>query len=152
MLGLPSNWSDTYSLNIREAVLGAGLVESSSQIFFVEEAIAALLSGLPDPNEPPPESNRQTQTLYQCTWQGGTVVISSGATCTDVGIVDLPQPLDALSREDFKLRNLAYGGDALDLDIICQLLIPAERRQTVPPNASRQARDGWSWQDRKSVV
>ncbi|MGD1932782.1 MAG: hypothetical protein ACFB12_28165 [Leptolyngbyaceae cyanobacterium] len=146
VLGLPSNWSDTYSLNIREAVLGAGLVESSSQIFFVEEAIAALLSGLPDPNEPPPESNRQTQTLYQCTWQGGTVVISSGATCTDVGIVDLPQPLDALSREDFKLRNLAYGGDALDLDIICQLLIPAERRQTVPPNASRQARDGWSWQ------
>ena len=146
VLGLPSNWSDTYCLNIREAVLGAGLLESSSQIFLVEEAIAALLSGLPDPNEPPPESNRQTQTLYQCNWQGGTVVISSGATCTDVGIVDLPQPLDALSREDFKLRNLAYGGDALDLDIICQLLIPAERRQTVSPNASRQARDGWSWQ------
>ncbi|MEM6433613.1 MAG: hypothetical protein AAF773_07135 [Cyanobacteria bacterium P01_D01_bin.115] len=146
VLGIPSNWSDTYGLNIREAVLGAGLVESSSQIFLVEEAIAALLSGLPDPNEPPPESNRQTQTLYQCNWQGGTVVISSGATCTDVGIVDLPQPLDALSREDFKLRNLAYGGDALDLDIICQLLIPAERRQTVPPNPSRQARDGWSWQ------
>ncbi|MEL6764770.1 MAG: hypothetical protein AAFO87_14180, partial [Cyanobacteria bacterium J06607_6] len=146
VLGLPSNWSDTYCLNIREAVLGAGLVESSSQIFFVEEAIAALLSGLPDPNEPQPESNRQMQTLYQCNWQGGTVVISGGATCTDVGIVDLPQPLDALSREDFTLRNLAYGGDALDLDIICQLLIPAERRQTVPPNASRQTKDGWSWQ------
>ena len=146
VLGLPSNWSDTYCLNIREAILGAGLVASSSQIFFVEEAIAALLSGLPDPNEPPPESNRQTQTLYQCNWQGGTVVISSGATCTEVGIVDLPQPLDALSREDFKLRNLAYGGDALDLDIICQLLIPAERRQTVTPNANRQAREGWSWQ------
>ena len=146
VLGLPSNWSDTYCLNIREAVLGADLVDSSSQIFFVEEAIAAVLSGLPDPNEPPPESNRQTQTLYQCNWQGGTVVISSGATCTEVGIVVLPQPLDTLSREDFKLRILAYGGDALDLDIICQLLVPAERRQTVTPNANRQARDGWSWQ------
>lgn len=146
VVGMPTNWSDTYCLNVREAILAAGLVESSGQIFFLEEAIAAILSGLPDPSDPPPEQNRQVQTLYQCNWQGGTVVISGGASCTEVGIADLPYPLDAISREDFKLRNLAYGGDALDLDIICQLLVPAERRQTVAPSDRRSSQEGWSWQ------
>lgn len=146
VVGMPTNWSDTYCLNVREAILAAGLVESPGQIFFLEEAIAAILSGLPDPSDPPPEQNRQVQTLYQCNWQGGTVVISGGASCTEVGIADLPYPLDAISREDFKLRNLAYGGDALDLDIICQLLVPAERRQTIAPSDRRSSREGWSWQ------
>ncbi|MDB9528115.1 hypothetical protein PN498_19135 [Oscillatoria sp. CS-180] len=146
VVGIPSNWPDTYCINLREAVLSAGLVASPGQIFFLEEAIAAVLSGLPDPHEPLPEQNRQAQTLYQCNWQGGTVVISSGSICTEVGTVDLPRPLDALSHEDFKLRNLAYGGDALDLDIICQLLVPAERRQSVTASDRRASRDGWGWQ------
>jgi len=146
VMGVPTNWSDTYCFNMREAVLTTGLVASPGQIFFVEEAIAAILSGLPDPSAPLLEPNRQVQTLYQCNWQGGTVVISGGASCTEVGIVDLPQPLDALSREDFKLRNLAYGGDALDLDIICQLLIPPERRQPLGPSDRRQSNQGWGWQ------
>jgi hypothetical protein len=146
VVGIPTNWSDTYCLNVREAILSAGLVDSPGQIFCLEEAIAAILSGLPDPDEPSVEQNRQVQTLYQCNWQGGTVVISGGAAFTEVGIVDLPTPLNALSREDFKLRNLAYGGDALDLDIICQLLVPAERRQTIAPGDRRTARGGWSWQ------
>lgn len=147
IVGLPSSWSDTYCLNIREAILAAGLIDEPGQVFFLEEAIAAVLSGLPDPHEPPPEENRQMQTLYQCAWQGGTVVISGGAAHTEVGIVDLPYPLDTLSREDFKLRDLPYGGDALDLDIICQLLVPTERRQPINPNNDRRrSRDGWSWQ------
>ncbi len=146
VVGMPTNWSDTYCMNVRECILGAALVESPGQIFFVEEAIAAVLSGLPDPGDPVPEPSRQTQTLYQCQWQGGTVVINSGAVCTEVGMVDMPQPLDALSREDFKLRNLSYGGDALDLDIICQLLLPVERRQPRKSGDRRSARDGWSWQ------
>ena len=130
VVGHPSNWSDTYRINVREAVLAARLVEEPSQIFFVEAAIAAVLSGLPDPENPPPEQSRQTQTLYQCHWQQGTVVISAGASCTELGIVDIPHPLDTLSREDFTLRNFAYGGNALDLDIICQLLLPPERRKS----------------------
>lgn len=146
IVGMPTNWSDTYCFNLREAVLATGLVESPDQIFFIEEAIATALSGLPDPSEPPLEQNRQVQTLYECSWQGGTVVIGSGAVCTEVGILDIPQPLDALSREDFYLRNLPYGGDALDLDIICQLLIPPERRQSLAPGARRRARQGWDWQ------
>jgi hypothetical protein len=73
-------------------------------------------------------------------------MIGSGAACTEVGIVDLPQPLDTVSREDFKLRNLAYGGDALDLDIICQLLLPSERRQTLNAGSRRSPNRGWGWQ------
>lgn len=147
VVGLPTNWSDTYCFNLREAVLATGLVESPNQVFVVEEAIAAILSGLPDPSTPAPPANRSAaQPLYQCHWQGGTVVVSGGAACTEVGIVDLPQPLDAVSREDFQLRNLAYGGDALDLDIICQLLVPAERRQPLGPGSRRPPNRGWGWQ------
>jgi hypothetical protein len=147
VVGHPSNWSDTYRFNMRELILGAGLVETASQVFFLEEAIAAVLSGLPDPNTPPITPSRQTQTLYQCNWQGGTVVISGGASCTEIGLVNLPQPLDTLTREDFSLRNFAYGGDALELDIICQLLVPAERRQPLTPGDRRSAKaTGWSWQ------
>ena len=146
VMGLPTNWSDTYCFNMREAVLAAGLIESPNQVFFVEEAIAGILSGLPDPNTLPSTPNRSTQTLYQCHWQGGTVVISSGAACTEVSIANLPQPLDAVSREDFHLRNLAYGGEALDLDIICQLLVPPERRQPLSPGRRRPSRQGWGWQ------
>jgi hypothetical protein len=145
IVGHPSHWSDTYCINIREAVVSAGLVDTPSQVFFVEDAIATVLSGLPDPSDPPLEQNQRTQSLYQCSWRGGTVVISGGASCTEVGLVDLPQPLDALSREDFGLRNLAYGGDALDLDIICQLLIPSERRTTVSQGDRRASRTGWNW-------
>ncbi|MEM9001923.1 MAG: hypothetical protein AAGE59_00205 [Cyanobacteria bacterium P01_F01_bin.86] len=144
IVGHPSSWPDNYCINLREAVLAARLVDNPNQIFFVEEAIAAILSGLPDPNDPPPQQIRQTQTLYQCSWQGGTVVISAGMSCTELGIVDLPHPLDAVSREDFFLRNLPYGGDALDLDIICQLLMPPERRKP----RTRGSRSGGNWQPR----
>lgn len=145
-VGIPSKWPDTYCLNMRETILSAGLVSSPDQIFFLEEAIAAILSGLPDPHVPLPDQGRQSQTLYQCNWQGGTVVINGGAICTEVGMVDIPRPLDTLSQEDFILRNLAYGGDALDLDIVCQLLVPSERRQFIAQSDRRQPKDGWSWQ------
>ncbi|MFK8182931.1 MAG: hypothetical protein AB8B99_06110 [Phormidesmis sp.] len=121
-VGYPNNWPDTYSFNIREAVLAAGIVSQPAQIFFVEEAIAALLSALPDPqSESDPEENRQPS-LYNCNWQGGTVVISAGATLTEAGVVDLPTELDQLIYRDFALRSFTYAGDSLDQDIICQLL------------------------------
>jgi hypothetical protein len=138
--------SDTYRINLREVILGTQLVSSASQVLFVEEAIAAVLSGLPDPSIPLEPQGNQTQTLYQCQWQGGTVVINAGASSTDLGIVNLPSPLNALSREDFTLRSLAYGGDALDLDIICQLLMPKDRRQTRAAGSKSPQRSGWDWQ------
>jgi hypothetical protein len=43
IVGTPTGWSDAYRFNLREAVLGAGLVGDSSQIFVLEDAIATLL-------------------------------------------------------------------------------------------------------------
>ncbi|MEM0979082.1 MAG: hypothetical protein AAGH78_02300, partial [Cyanobacteria bacterium P01_H01_bin.58] len=153
IVGHPTQWADTYCLNLREAILAARIVAEPSQIFFVEEAIAAILSGLSDPSEPAADPGKTTQTLYQSGWQGGTVVISAGGACTEVGMVDLPHPLDTLERDDFALRNFAYGGDALDLDIICQLLLPPERRQPRASGNRRQGVDtGWSWRPTRPEV
>lgn len=146
IVGYPASGSDTYRINVREAVLAAQLVSEASQVFFVDDAIAAVLSGLPDPSAPPEAAISQSQTLYQCNWQGGTVIISAGATVTELGLVDLPYPLGALSSDDFTLRTLAYGGDALDLDIISQLLSPKERRQSRPLGSNRRNSSGWHWQ------
>lgn len=95
VVSYPANWPDTYTFNLREAVLGAGLVTNADDIYFIEDAIAAVLSGLPDPVMPLPDGQSQPiqqQTLYACPWTGGTVVISAGATVTEVGLVDLPTP------------------------------------------------------------
>lgn len=146
IIGHPSAGSDTYIMNLREAVLAAQLVSRADQVFFVDEAIATVLSGLPDPSDPPLPTTGQTQALYQCNWQGSTIIISAGASVTELGIVDLPQPLSALSREDFLLRSFAYGGNALDQDIIAQLLCPPERRQTRGAGRSAGTNSGWNWQ------
>ncbi|MBD0312733.1 MAG: hypothetical protein ICV86_07540, partial [Microcoleus sp. T3-bin5] len=46
ILGTPAGWSDAYRFNLREAVLGASLVASASQIFVVEDAIATLIAAV----------------------------------------------------------------------------------------------------------
>lgn len=151
-VGYPANWPDTYSFNLREAVLSAGLVASPDQIYCLEDGIAAVLSGLPDPNQESPAANAQPlrqQTLYACDWTGGTVVISAGATVTEMGIVNLPRQLRQLSYDDFILHSMSYAGDAIDLDIISHLLHPAERRQprlTNPYAHPTGAAEGWGWQ------
>jgi hypothetical protein len=146
IVGYPAQGSDTYRLNVREAILATQWVTEPSQVFFVDEAIAAVLSGLPDPHQMPDTPSSQSQTLYQCPWQGGTVVVCAGAAVTELGVADLPQPLAALTGDDFALRTLAYGGDALDLDIISHLLAPAERRQTRPIGQNRATTTGWHWE------
>ncbi|HAA33548.1 MAG TPA: hypothetical protein DCE56_44750, partial [Cyanobacteria bacterium UBA8553] len=50
VLGYPADWGDTYHFNLREAVLEAKLVRHPEQIFFLEDAIAAILAGLPRSN------------------------------------------------------------------------------------------------------
>ncbi|HEY9763069.1 MAG TPA: hypothetical protein V6D07_11130 [Trichocoleus sp.] len=152
IVSYPANWPDTYSFNLREAILAAGLAQSPSQIYFIEDAIAAVLSGLPDPANQSDAASTQPlrqQTLYACNWSGGTVVISAGATLTELGVVYLPSPLSTLSYENFALYSLAYAGDALDLDIIGHLLHPSERRQSrgdFPFGLPNPSGGGWGWQ------
>ncbi len=129
IVGYPNNWPDTYSFNIREAVLASGMVARPDQVCFVEEAIAALLSALSAPNAATDQINTQQPGLYNCNWSGGTVVISAGATLTESAVVTLPDELDQLSYQDFALRSFTYAGDGLDQDIICQLLhLPIQDR------------------------
>ncbi|MBD1919190.1 MULTISPECIES: hypothetical protein [Cyanophyceae] len=151
VVSYPANWPDTYTFNLREAVIGAGLTANPDDIYFVEDAIAAVLSGLPDPSTPLPEGNGQPiqqQALYACPWTGGTVVLSAGASVTEVGIVALPRALGELSYSDFALHSMSYAGDAIDLDIICHLLHPAERRQSRPAEGTGRSPQstGWGWQ------
>ncbi|MBD2260124.1 hypothetical protein [Pseudanabaena sp. FACHB-2040] len=148
----PANWPDTYSFNLREAILAAGLAQSADQIYFIEDAIAAVLSGLPNPATPVQTASTQPlrqQTLYACNWSGGTVVISAGATLTELGVVNLPRPLSRLAYQDFGLHSLAYAGDGIDLDIIAYLLHPADRRQSQAGQGNGEAAStetGWGWQ------
>ena len=142
VVGCPTGWSDTYCFNLREAVLAAGLVARADQVYFLEEAIAALLALLPQPsssvNHFSPISSITTSSITAKehpaeSLQGGTLVVSGGATTTELLLVDLPQvlPLDPpsnpalLTREHLYLRSLAYAGDAIDQDIICQILYPS---------------------------
>ncbi|MEM8503231.1 MAG: hypothetical protein AAF716_08775 [Cyanobacteria bacterium P01_D01_bin.1] len=130
IIGYPANWPDTYSFNIREAVLSAGLVTVPDQVFFVEDVIAALLSALPAPGVDIPGDNQQPG-LYNCNWSGGTVVVSAGATLTEVTVADLPRNLAQLSYLDFASRSYTYAGDNVDQDIICQLLhLPTQREES----------------------
>ena len=126
VIGYPANWPDTYSFNIREAVLSAGLVSTPEKIFFIEESIAALLSALPlrypGLAQTKAPADDQQPGLYNCDWQGGTVVINAGAMLTEAAIANLPADLDQLQYSDFALRSYAYAGDAIDQDIVCQLM------------------------------
>ncbi|MEL6249955.1 MAG: hypothetical protein AAFR15_18325, partial [Cyanobacteria bacterium J06627_15] len=145
VVGYPTNWPDTYSFNLREAILGAGLVARADQIFFIEDAIASLLSGLADPSTATDDTAVTRQpSLYNCRWQGGTIAISAGATLTELTLVNLPDQASDLTYGDFGQRSFPYAGDGLDQDIICQLLAAEGARQPLPDDATMAAQD-WSW-------
>ena len=132
VLGYPGSASDTYSFNLREAVLQAGLVQRPEQILFVEEAIAGLLSALPAANGQrltlAAQINRDQTShqghLHNANWQGCTLVLTAGASLTELLLVKLPAQLPTLNHMDFYLRGLPYAGEGLDQDIICQMLAP----------------------------
>jgi len=141
VVGYPSNWSDTYSFNLREAMLAANLVEYPEQIFFVEDTIAVLLSVLrqsepessvsrPTPEGSPTQfaqANSASQTdviLNNTDWLGRTLILSAGATVTELALVDLPLALHDLQHADFHTRSLPFAGNAIDQDIVCHLLYP----------------------------
>lgn len=138
ILGYPANWPDTYNFNLREAVLDAQLVVRPDQIFFVEDAIAAALSGLRNPQRPQ--------------WKGGTLVINAGATSAEMVMVNLPESLAEVAYSDFTLRSLPYAGNAIDQDIICQLFHPQWFRQARAVNRGNVAATQWDWQAENSAL
>ena len=118
--------------NICAAVLGAGLVVEPAQVFFAEEAIAAFLSTLGSggydielAEQSPADRGQLTDDAYPVQQQGNTLILSAGASATELAIVSLPADFSALTAADFLLRTLPYAGTAIDQDILCQLIYPA---------------------------
>lgn len=137
ILGTPAGWSDVYMFNLREAVLGASLVASSSQIFVVEDAIATLLAAVtPVKNGMEVESSAVDSakggeeaaplTVNASSFSGGTLILNAGAATVELALVELPSNLQDLTRADFTCHSFAFAGDAFDQDIICQLLAKNE--------------------------
>lgn len=130
VVGYPNNWPDTYSWNVREAILQAELVPSPTQIVFLEEAIAALLSALPATDRRPialAQAQGQSGHLHNADWQGVTLILTAGTIVTELVMVNLPAQLQALNPTDFYTRSLPLAGYSLDQDIIGQLLYPVLR-------------------------
>lgn len=111
VINQPVGSSDAYRFNLREAVLTAGLVQHPAQVYFLEEAIAALLPHLHG-TQPQPGEKR------------GILVISAGTSTTELVLTTRPNLAHSLTRGQLALRRLAYAGNALDQDIICQMLKP----------------------------
>ena len=115
ILNCPINGSDAYRWNLREAVLGAGLVSQPEQVVFIEEAIAPFLASLQIRH-----TNESHPTPFP--WRGYTLVINSGATATEFALVNSTPPQN-FTHGDFGLWSFPYAGNAFDQDIICQLLL-----------------------------
>lgn len=137
ILGDPVGWGDTYRFNMREAILAVGLVKSPEQIFFIEDAIATVLSWLDQRHQAQlkyqelPSSGLSNQALQPFIYESlqpksfgkGVLIIDAGASTTEMALVDLPEDVQKLSHTDFITGSFAYGGNALDQDIICQMFL-----------------------------
>lgn len=138
IVGYPRGWTAAYRFNVREAVLGARLVSRANQVVMVGDAIATLLSRLPSADGTPitlPPVFKQASLNSAPNYHGPTLVINGGAVTTELAIAHVSPPrtqsLSALALQtpllkpnNFLERSLAYGGDALDQDIIGQILYP----------------------------
>ncbi|BAZ67110.1 hypothetical protein NIES4106_18640 [Fischerella sp. NIES-4106] len=129
----PSHWSEQYRFNIREALLLSKIIQHPQQVYFVEEAIASLLSELDGASgEIIHFGNSQhshSAKTSEYPFEGNTLVINIGAAATEMALVDLPESLEELNHSDFMLHNFAYAGKGIEQDIICQLLLPTKWRK-----------------------
>ncbi len=107
-LGFPSDWPDTYILNVREVLLSLGWVKGPEQIFLVEDPLAIALSLFADAAPP----------------TGPTLLLDIGADATELALVDLPADPQSLRHSDLIWQRLHYAGRGLEQDIVCQLLYP----------------------------
>jgi hypothetical protein len=106
VFGYPANWSDTYILNVREAILKAGLVSQAEQVMAVDQAIAPVLSLLHD--------RKISQEI--------TLLVDAGAITTSLcltkGLSDAKDP------SKLHIRSLDYAGVSISQDIVVQLFYP----------------------------
>jgi hypothetical protein len=106
VFGYPANWSDTYILNIREAILKAGLVSQAEQVMAVDQAIAPVLSLLHEQKISPEVM----------------LLVDAGAITTSLCLTkSLSQTKD---RSKLHIRNLDYAGISISQDIVVQLFYP----------------------------
>jgi hypothetical protein len=130
----PSSWSEQYRFNVREALITSKLVTHPQQVFFVEEAIASLLSELDGANGEIVKLSTKTGSRLAKVSEhpvvGNTLVINIGASSTEMALVDLPENLQELAHSDFMLHGFAFAGKGIEQDIICQLLFPTKWRES----------------------
>ncbi len=108
IVSFPGNATSAYRFNVEKAILDVQLVKSPEQVLWLEEPIAIILAQL------------HHQVIAMA---GGLLVINAGATTTEMALVELRDHMKDLQNSDFICHSWAYGGDALDLDIVCQLLL-----------------------------
>ncbi|WGV25064.1 hypothetical protein [Halotia branconii] len=148
----PSNWSEQYRFNVREALLTSKLVQHPQQVFFIEEAIASLLGALDGENgETVQLSDRQGLRPAKTSDHpqvGNTLAINIGASATEMALVDLPENLLPLAHQDFMLHGFAYASKGIEQDIICQLLVPPKYRQSrfTSQGNDKTMSNPWQWQ------
>lgn len=116
VLGCPAHWSEAYRFNLRQATLAAGLVAQVEQVVLITDAIAALLSGLQQWQQGVASGQHRG---------GGAVVISAGSSVTEILVSQLPADLSQLTLSHLYQSGFNYAGQAIDLDILTQLLEPA---------------------------
>jgi hypothetical protein len=124
IVNCPSQWSDTYCFNLREAILRTKLVQNPEQIFFVPDAIATLLATLPNDNQHPLQFPIR-DTMQNVDWTGNTLIIAAGASVTEMSLVNLPPTSQVLTHYAFSNRSIPYAGLSLEQDILCHLIYPA---------------------------
>ncbi|MBD2450348.1 hypothetical protein H6G76_24950 [Nostoc sp. FACHB-152] len=148
----PSGWPEQYRFNVREALLTSKIIQHPQQVFFIEEAIASLISLFDQSNgEIIQVSDRDGLQPVKTTESllGSTLVINIGATATEMALVDIPENLLQLAHHDFMLHSFAYASKGIEQDIICQLLIPPKYRQprtTNQEDSSSNTSNLWHWQ------
>ncbi|MEA5503110.1 hypothetical protein VB735_08325 [Halotia wernerae UHCC 0503] len=154
----PSNWSEQYRFNVREALLTSKLVQHPQQVFFVEEAIASLLSTLDGQNGETVQLSDQ-QGLHPVKTSdhsqvGNTLAINIGASATEMALVDLPENLLQLAHQDFMLHGFTYASKGIEQDIICQLLVSPKYRQSrfASQGDDKTTSNPWQWQTAFSGV
>ena len=108
VFGYPTNWSDTYILNVREAILKSELVSQAEQVMALEQAIAPVLSLI--------HNQKLSQEI--------TLLIDSGAVTTSLCLIKGILDIKAIDRSKVHIKGLDYAGISLSQDIIVQLFYP----------------------------
>lgn len=108
IVSCPAGGNDAYRFNWREGLLRSRTITHSDRVYFLEEAIAALLGWQGDERVQP----------------GMTLILHPGAATTELALVDLPSHWERLSRDRFYLRSFPYAGEGIVEDIFYQLLYP----------------------------